>query len=244
NTEYSRQLEALPEASRKALLEGRWDVFEGAVFSEFDYNRHTCKAFAVPVEWDIWRGADDGFAAPCCSLILSFDHIHDRIYVVDELYARGLTPEAMAQAFLQMDRSLEIDQGGEVIDNDAPIDGVIDSGSFADVGLGDESGRGGRADIMNRVGCRWSPSPKGAGGRVAGVSAVHQRLALKGDGYGGLVIFRNCRNLIRTLPAMTYSKAHPEDIDPDCEEHAVKALMYGLTRKRTFTRLARVRWAH
>ena len=97
---------------------------------------------------------------------------------------------------------------------------------------------------MNRMGCRWTPSPKGAGSRVAGVSGVHQRLALKSDGYGGLVIFRTCRNLIRTLPAMTYSRTNPEDIDPACEEHSAKALQYGLTRKRTFTRLAKVRWAH
>jgi hypothetical protein len=32
-TEYERQLAALPEATRKALLLGRWDVFEGSVFS-------------------------------------------------------------------------------------------------------------------------------------------------------------------------------------------------------------------
>src|SRR5439155_22451157 len=151
--------------------------------------------------------------------------------------------ESMAQAVLQMDRSIKINMGDEVIDNDCPIDGVIDSASFADVGLGDESGRGGRADIMNRMGCRWSPSPKGAGSRVAGVSAVHQRLALKGDGYGGLVIFRNCRNLIRTLPAMTYSRTNPEDIDPGYEEHAVKALMYGLTRHKISGGMVKVRWA-
>ena len=54
------------------------------------------------------------------------------------------------------------------------------------------------------------------------------------------MIFRNCRNLIRTLPAMTYDKTHPEDIDPDCEEHAVKALMYGLTRRKTWFRTMRV----
>jgi hypothetical protein len=54
-------------------------------------------------------------------------------------------------------------------------------------------------------------------------------------------MFRNCRTLIRTLPAMTYDKTHPEDIDPDCEEHAVKALMYGLTRRKTEFRLLRVR---
>lgn len=75
------------------------------------------------------------------------------------------------------------------------------------------------------------------------MSAVHQRLALKDDGYGGLVIFRSCRNLIRTLPAMTYSRTNPEDIDPDCEEHAVKALMYGSTRRKVSGGMVRVKYA-
>jgi hypothetical protein len=244
NTAYARSLESLPPAQHKALVEGRWDSYEGQVFSEWDYNKHTCQPFPIPVSWDIWRGADDGYAAPACVLWLAYDKTHDRYYCIDELYERGLTPEAMARAVLQIDCSLKIDLGGAIIDNDAPVDGILDSASWADVGLGDESGRGGRAEIMNRLGCRWSPSPKGAGSRVAGVSAMHQRLALKGDGFGGLIVFRNCRNLIRTLPAMTYSRTNPEDIDPACEEHGVKALQYGLTRKRTFTRLAKIRWAH
>ena len=53
--------------------------------------------------------------------------------------------------------------------------------------------------------------------RVRGLSAIDQRLTPKNDGYGGLVIFRGCRNLIRTLPAMVYSRTNPEDIDDSCE---------------------------
>jgi hypothetical protein len=241
--DYERQMADLPAAQRKALMHGDWSSYEGQVFAEWDYNRHTCREFPVPAEWDVWRGADDGYAAPACVLWLAYDKTHDRIYVIDEIYERGLTPEMMAQAVLAIDRRIPVDLGHETIENDMPLDGVIDSASFADVGLGDESGRGGRAEIMNRMGCRWSPSPKGAGSRVAGVSAIHSRLALKADGFGGLVIFRNCRNLIRTLPAMVYSRTNPEDISPDCEEHAVKALQYGCQRKRTFTRTMRVRWA-
>jgi hypothetical protein len=238
----TRQLAALPEATRKALLEGRWDVFEGAVFSEWDYARHTCDPFPIPFSFDLWRGADDGFANPCCVLWLCADPVRDRIYVIDEIYQRGLTREMMAREVLAKDRSIPINLGdGEVIDNDAPIDGVIDSASFADVGLGDESGKGSRGHIMNSLGCRWTPSVKGSGSRVQGVRAIHQRLALKSDGYGGLIVFRNCRNLIRTLPAMVYDKNHPEDIDPDCEEHAVKALMYGLTRKKVSAGMVKVK---
>jgi hypothetical protein len=190
-------------------------------------------------------GGDDGYAAPCAVEYLCYDKTHDRIYVIDELYQRGLTPEIMAREVLAIDRRIPVDLGGgEIIDNDMRLDGILDSAAWANVGLGDESGRGGRAEIMNRLGCKWSPSPKGAGSRVAGVSAVHQRLALKDDGYGGLVIFRNCRALVRTLPSMTYSKTNPEDIDPACEEHAVKALMYGLTRYKVSGGMRRIRWAH
>jgi Terminase large subunit, T4likevirus-type, N-terminal len=242
--DYQRQLANLPATLRRALEHGDWTAHEGQVFEEWDYNVHTCREFPVPAEWEVWRGADDGYAAPAAVLWFAYDKTCDRTYVVSELYARGLTPEAMAQAVLQIDRTIPVNLYGETMCNDAPIDGVIDSASFADVGLGDESGRGGRAEIMNRLGCKWSPSPKGSGSRVAGVSAVHQRLALKSDGFGGLVIFRNCRNLIRTLPAMTYSRTNPEDIDPSCEEHAVKALQYGLLRKKVSFSQPRIRWAH
>jgi hypothetical protein len=94
---------------------------------------------------------------------------------------------------------------------------------------------------MNSLGCCWRPSEKGSGSRVQGISTIHARLALKPDGYGGLIICRNARNLIRTLPAMVYSRTNPEDIDDSCEQHAVDCLRYGLTRKRISCQLYRVK---
>ena len=227
-TEYERSLAALPEASRKALLEGRWDVFEGAVFSEWDSRIHVCQPFPIPAEWEIWRGADDGFANPAGCLWLALDEIYDRVYVVSELYRSGMTSEVFAGAVRRIDRSIPVDLGdGEVIDNDMPLDGVIDSASFADTGMG-----GGRADQMNALGCKWKAAEKGAGSRLAGIAAVHARLALKRDGRPGLIVFSTCRDLIRTLPAMVYSRTHPEDIDDSCEQHLVDALRYGLGRKK------------
>ena len=60
----------------------------------------------------------------------------------------------------------------------------------------------------------------------------HARLALKRDGRPGLIVFSTCRNLIRTLPAIVYSRTYPEDIDDSCEQYLVAALRYGLGRKR------------
>jgi len=107
------------------------------------------------------------------------------------------------------------------------LDGVIDSASFADTGMG-----GGRADQMNALGCKWKAAEKGAGSRLAGIAAVHARLALKRDGRPGLIVFSTCQNLMRTLPAVVYSRTNPEDIDDSCEQHLVDALRYGLGRKK------------
>jgi hypothetical protein len=224
DSDYVRQLLDLPEAKKKALLYGDWSSYEGQVYSEYSYDRHTCEPIdpaTIPESWPVWRGADDGYSAPAAIIWLAYDKIHDRVFVVREVYQSGLTPETMAEAVLAMDG--EFGRGR--------LRGIIDSASFSDCGLGTEGGDGGRGGAMNKLGCRWEPSAKGAGSRVAGVSAVHQRLALKADGRPGLIIGRNCKHLIRTLPQMVYDKKNPEDIDPGCEEHAIKALMYGLTRK-------------
>lgn len=95
--EYEKTLRALPEAQRKALLLGWWNVFEGAVFSEWDPRIHVCDPFphGIPAEWEVWRGADDGYASPACVLWFAKDEIHDRVYVVAELYRSGLAPDSI-----------------------------------------------------------------------------------------------------------------------------------------------------
>lgn len=214
-TDYETSLNSLSEADRKTLRDGRWDVYQGAVFSEWNPRVHVCDAFAIPESWEQWRGADDGYAAPACVLWVVRDPVHDVIYVTRELYQSGMTPEVMAR------RTLEGDAGRK-------LTGIIDSAAFADIGMGG----GGRANLMNAHGCQWTPSEKGPGSRVAGKASVHARLALRADGAPGLRVFRGCANLIRTLPALPYSKTHPEDVDTDADDHAYDALRMGLLRKK------------
>jgi Terminase large subunit, T4likevirus-type, N-terminal len=220
-TDYSKVLDALAENDRKALKEGLWLLGEGAVFSEWNPRLHVVPSFEIPDEWPMWRSCDDGFAAPCCVLWFAHDKIYDRIYVVNEIYARGLNPMALAQATLAIDRQYGAHR---------QMQGIIDSASFSDVGMG-----GGRANIMNAMGCRWQPSEKGQGSRIAGKAHIHERLAMKSDGAPGLQIFSNCRNLIRTIPALPFSPTNPEDIDSNSEDHAVDSLRYGLSHKKTCT---------
>ena len=66
------------------------------------------------------------------------------------------------------------------------------------------------------------------------------REALRSDGCPGLIVFRNCHNLIRTLPTLPYSKTNPEDVADCVEDHAYEALRIGLTRKVHWCRVVRV----
>ena len=222
NTDYALGLDALAEADRKTLKEGRWDVYAGTVFSEWNPRIHVCEPFPIPESWTKWRGADDGYAAPACVLWFAHDATHDRIYVIRELYRSKITPEIMAREVL-------------TLDGDEKWEGVIDAASFADVGLG-----GGRANVMNKLGCNWTPSEKGEGSSLAGKYPIHARLALRSDGFPGLFVFRNCHNLIRTLARLPYSKTNPEDIADCVEDHACEALRIGLTRKVHWFRVERV----
>jgi hypothetical protein len=229
--DYRRQLLDLPAAQRKALLLGDWSSYVGQVFSEYSYAKHTTDAFPIPAAWELHRACDDGFASPACVLWFAKDEIHDRVYVIEELYQRGLTATDLGREVLRIDKSIPRKGGGPgnpaamVFQNSETLRGIVDSASFADTGFGS------RGAEMNAMGCNWTPAVKGAGSRLAGIAAIHERLAMKPDGRPGLIIFSGCRNLIRTLPSLVFSRTNPEDIDDSCEDHAVDALRYGIDYK-------------
>ena len=68
--------------------------------------------------------------------------------------------------------------------------------------------------------------------RIAGKRKVDKLLEDLPDGQPGLIVFRNCTNLIKHLPALIYSKANPEDVDTSGDDHDYDALRYLLTDDR------------
>ena len=50
--DYEAMLLSLPEHQRKQLLEGNWDINEGAAFPEFDRNTHVVEPFKIPAQLD------------------------------------------------------------------------------------------------------------------------------------------------------------------------------------------------
>ena len=84
-------------------------------------------------------------------------------------------------------------------------------------------------------GCRWRPSDRSKGSRVAGKNELHRRLQV--DEFTEepkLVLFSNCINLISQLPSIPLDKKNPEDVDTNSEDHLYDALRYGImTRPRS-----------
>ncbi len=69
----------------------------------------------------------------------------------------------------------------------------------------------------------------GDNNRINGKMKVHRALANLPDGKPGLIVFRTCANLIRTLPALPYDPIRVEDVDSKAEDHAYDALRYGFS---------------
>lgn len=215
--EYRNMLLSLPAKLRKMWLEGRWDVVEGAAFEEFDPAIHVVDPFPIPDSWVKFRACDWGFAQPHCVLWLAVDG-ENTIWVYREMYGRGLT----ADIFARKVRELE---WGEYVQY-----GVMDSSVWARRG---DSGPP-IPETMRMNGCLWRPSDRSGGSRKNGKAEIHRRLRihddlmLPGNATAKLKIFRNCRNLIRTLPVLPLDTNDLEDIDTKAEDHAYDALRYGL----------------
>ena len=205
--QYEAMLRSLPEVERKRLLEGDWDVAEGAAFPEFSRVRHVVEPFELPTNWPRIRAADYGYASPSCVLWGAIDW-DNNIWVYRELYAKHLTAEDLA------DKILEAEQL-----DPTPHYTVLDSSCWNKTGFGPSI-----AETMMRVGVRWTPSDRN---RLQGKMEVHRRLS--NDPYTNeprLRVFSNCQNTVKQLAAIPLSKTNSEDVDTKAEDHAYDALRY------------------
>jgi hypothetical protein len=205
--QYEAMLRSLPEVERKRLLEGDWDVAEGAAFPEFSRSKHVVEPYDLPTNWPRIRAADYGYASPSCVLWGAIDW-DNNIWVYRELYAKHLTAEQLA------DKIIEAEQFDPL-----PHYTVLDSSCWNKTGFGPSI-----AEVMMRQGVRWTPSDRN---RIQGKMEVHRRLA--DDPYSQeprLRIFSNCQHIIKQLAGIPLSKTNSEDVDTKAEDHAYDALRY------------------
>jgi len=239
--DYESRLEGLGDPLLvRALKEGDWDVVAGAMFGDtWRKSQHVCDAFPIPVDWKMWRGADDGFAAPAAIYWLTENPATGTIYVVDEVYKKGLLPHALAEEVKKRDQAIIRRQGDREVHNTEQLDGLMDCAAFSNTGQSDTP----RGPQIVKAGARFRPVEKWPGSRVHRVQDMHRRLAPNPrdpEGKPGIIFFRRCKNAIETIPTLPRDPNNIEDVDTDGEDHAFDGVTYGLqwkSRKVTKVRL-------
>ncbi|MBQ8358032.1 MAG: phage terminase large subunit [Clostridia bacterium] len=225
--DYVKRLEALPEHKRRAHLDGDWNVYEGQVFEEFRcdpahfadrLHTHVIDPFTPPEGWAIYRSFDFGYAKPFSVGWWAKDG-DGRLYRILELYGCALreanvgvrwTPEEIFREIRRIEREHPFLRGRS-------IRGV------ADPAIWDASRGESIAETAERFGIYFE---KGDNRRVAGWMQIHNRLAFDGRGIPMLYVFNTCREFLRTVPTLQYSRIHPEDVDSDLEDHIADETRY------------------
>lgn len=208
---YVKRLENLPEAQKRAFLNGEWDSFEGQAFSEWDRDIHVVKPFYIPDTWERFRGIDYGRVNPFCCLWGARDH-DGNLYVYRELYEPNLDAESQAK----MIYNASIGESFKYT--------VLDTACWAK-----NHDHTTIADIYSQNGVTCMQASKD---RLNGKNIVHKWLKVLDNGNGKkksrIMFFENCVNIIKTLPSLPMDKVRVEDIDTNAEDHAYDALRYML----------------
>lgn len=214
NPTYLTTLENLPEPLRRAHLDGDWDVLAGQYFGEFSRERHVAEPFSIPGTWRKFRAMDWGYHDPCAVLWFAVAP-GGRVYVYREYYERNVLSSETAKRirFLTGNEAIAYTAASPDAWQCRGMDGSKDLSGMS------------IAEVFAHGGV---PLVRADNARVAGWQRVREYLADSDDGLPGLLIFRTCENLIRTLPMLTFDKRFMEDVSGACEDHAPEALRYGL----------------
>ena len=202
--DYIKRLETLPDGLKDAWLYGRWDMFSGQFFSEFDERIHVIEPITLPRGAEYYCAMDYGLDMLAALFIaVTAD---GEAYVYDEIYESNLIVSRAAAKIREKLRDSTI-----VI---APCD------------LWNRNRDSGRstADIFADGGVYLT---KLTPARIGGWLALKEWLS-DFHGKSMMKVFKNCKNLIRTLPLLLYDDKRPGDAATEPHEitHAPDALRY------------------
>lgn len=212
--QYEANLLSLPEMQRRQLLEGDWTISDGAAFSEFRLNEHVIEPFDIPDNWRRFRSCDYGYSSYSAVHWFAIDPNFSTLINYRELYLTKHTGRDLAKAVMEAEDGERIDYG------------VLDSSCWHNRGqLGPSI-----AEEMISQGCRWRPSDRTNGARVAGKNRFHEVLKIdENTGLPGIQFFNTCRQIIADLPVIPSDPRGSDDIDPRyATDHAYDSVRYAV----------------
>ncbi len=213
--DYVRSLESLPQKLKDAWLYGKWDVFEGQFFPEFDTDIHVCGRSAIPQKIRRFAAFDYGFDR-LATLLLGIDS-DGVVYVTDEYCESGLTLSEAARRIGELCRGKEIEY------------------AVASPDLWNrrqDSGKSGFEIMQSEP--HMPPMMRADDRRIPGWRVVREYLSSR-ESPPRLKICCSCGELIHCLPALLCDSERPEDASsqPHSITHAPEALRYALMSRIT-----------
>ena len=218
---YITQLEALPEAKRKAFLEGSWDIFAGQVLTEWARSTHVIKPIALSDDWNCYGAIDLGWNKPL-SVGWYVQSPDNRTYLIHEMYGNADWFEQKFGAKLTLTRLVKVINATSVKLGRNPIYWVGDPSMWnrilreGEIKKGQDVEGESYAEIMMNSGLRLIA---GDNNREHGMARYREVLALAPDGKPWYQVFETCYDTIRTIPSLVYDKN--EGVDTDGEDHCV-----------------------
>jgi phage terminase large subunit len=224
---YEQMLKALPPTQRQQLLDGNWDVSEGAAFTEFVPQLHVITPFEIPVHWERIKGIDYGYASESACIWGAVDPSDGTLIIYRELYRKGLLGTDLADLITNMELA-----------DPFSVPGVLDTACWSRTGTtGPTIG-----ETLIRAGHKLRRADKN---RIQGKIQIHEYLKVMQSGRPRIQIFNTCPNLIRELQSIPLDKKNPEDVDTHAPDHAYDALRYLImSRPRINDTLSQMRQFH
>lgn len=227
NPEYLGELKSLPDIDRRRLLDGDWDVFEGAFFDEWAEHRHAVAppfqpGQKLPEHWRFFGGFDWGYRAPCAGVLGAVDEL-GCLHIIESFKAAGLSNEAQADKLLGLCAKWGIDPKRVLWGADPSMWNQKTFNALkaeADV------------EAFHRAGLVIAPADnkrRGRRGERGGWSPIRQLLHAPNaaDGYSSALRVWHGFNaeLIRQFPLMQFAK-DGEDMETKGDDHLFDALRY------------------
>jgi len=211
---YEARLLARDPKVARALRYGDWNVFAGQALAIT--HEHIIDPFEIPSTWPVWVGIDWGYHAPFCCVWMTKNPDNGRHFVIQELYQAELTDRQQARLVKEWTRwTLHVRYADPSMWARKNVNGVVTT----------------TADEYANEGVMLT---KADNDRMNGKRKIDRLLNLLPDAKPGLMFFSNCKNTLRTMPALPYATTgNQEDVDTDAEDHAYDAVRSALTRTDT-----------
>ena len=198
-----RATQHLSDASKKSRLHGAFTQQHGLVYSEFRRDIHIIEPRPIPSHWPIYRGIDFGTRNPFACLWVAHDENNNTLHVFREYCVTEKTTLENGHMVYALSK------------NDPRVHWTS----------ADPESRDGRLTLARYCNIPTKPAPKHLG-VIEGIQQVKRWLSIDKNGYAGLYVHNNCKNLLKEFRTYRWKADQKKDTVVKQNDHCLDALRY------------------